>query len=192
MFVSSRDAASTGDPELDAVSKKLSVENLLEILKTADDLETATAISESLKEIWKAHTNSDLRGKLDTAIGFLLSGNTEHALSHFTELIDEDPTYAEAWNKASTCEFMLGNMEASLAAAQKTLECLPTHFQAQNGLGLVYFEKKELPSAVECFRKSVELDPWSPVSARLAVCLQTLKNFEKTSANKTPTSDQSQ
>jgi tetratricopeptide (TPR) repeat protein len=184
MFISSRDAISAGEPELDAVSKKLSMNNLLDILKTADDLDTATVISDSLKEIWKAHVNSNLRWKLATATSHLLGGNTNRALSCFSELVDEDPSYAEAWNKASTCEFMLGNMEASLAAARKTLECLPTHFQAQNGLGLVYYEKKDLPSAVECFHKSMDLDPWSPVSSRLSVCLDTLKLWNSTSGNK--------
>ena len=79
---------------------------------------------------------------------------------------------------------MMGNMDASLAAARKTIECSPTHFQALNGLGLVYYEKKDIASAVDCFRKSMAIDPWSPVAARLSVCLETLKLSEELENNK--------
>jgi hemimethylated DNA binding protein len=178
-LVAMRDSGPTGNAELDTVAKKLAVDNLMNVLRDSGDLDTSTTISDSLKEVWRAHTNGDLKDSLDTAIGALLGGKTERALALFTDLIDQDPNYAEAWNKASTCEFMLGNLDASLAAAQKTLEIIPTHFQAQNGLGLVYYEKKELPSAVDSFRKSLELDPWSPVSARLSLCLDTIEKWKR-------------
>ena len=178
-LVAMRDESSSGRRTLDAVAEKLSVSNLMEVLKDAEDLEMATTVSDSLKEIWRMHLNGDLKYRFDEATNALLSGKTEHALALFTDLIGEDPNYAEAWNKASTCEFMLGNLEASMAAAQKTLDILPGHFQAQNGLGLVYFEKKDFASATECFRKSLELDPWSPVSARLTLCLDTIEKWEK-------------
>jgi tetratricopeptide (TPR) repeat protein len=131
-----------------------------------------------MKVMWKAHLNLEIREKLDRANNLLYGGKTEEALALFTELVDEDPSYAEAWNRASTCEFMLGNLEASLAAAKQTVDILPTHFQALNGMGLVYTEMKELPSAVENFRKGLEIDPWSPVSSRLSSSLETLK-FDK-------------
>jgi len=178
LFVSMRDKT-PGRAPLDGVATKMSMDNLMAVLQDCEDLDTATTIADSLKEIWRAHSNGDIKYRLDTAINALLGGKTERALALFTELIDEDPMYAEAWNKASTCEFMLGNLEASLAAAQKTLETLPIHFQAQNGLGLVYYEKKEIPAAVACFRRSLELDPWSPVSPRLALCLDTLERWKK-------------
>lgn len=184
LFVASRDSTLSGEDILDGVSRKISIDNLLYILKTADNMETAEVLSEFLKEVWKAHVDSNLRWKLDTATGDLLGGKTKRALSSFSELVDEDHSYAEAWNKASTCEFMLGNMDASLAAARRSLECLPTHFQAQNGLGLVYYEKKDIPAAVKCFHKSMEIDPWSPVSARLSTCLDTLKLWNSTSTSK--------
>mmetsp|Transcript_18995 Transcript_18995/g.52988 ORF Transcript_18995/g.52988 Transcript_18995/m.52988 type:complete len:97 (+) Transcript_18995:242-532(+) len=76
---------------------------------------------------------------------------------------------------------MIGNLDASMAAAQKTLEILPDHFQALNGLGLVYNEKRDLIHARDNFRKSIELDPWSPVAPRLSVCLDVLKRWKKTS-----------
>jgi len=42
-------------------------------------------------------------------------------------------------------------------------------------------EKRDLLHAKDNFRKSIELDPWSPVAPRLSVCLDTLKKWQKTS-----------
>jgi len=178
-LVAMRDGTSCRHRNLDSVAKKLSVLNLMELLKESQDSDTANIISDCLKEIWRSHPNGDLKFDFDEATNALLNGKTEDALGLFTSLIGEDPNYAEAWNKASTCEFLLGNLEASMAGARKALNILPGHFQAQNGLGLVYFEKKEYGAAIECFRKSLELDPWSPVSARLALCIDTVQKWEK-------------
>lgn len=176
IFVAGREGVSASNPDIDAISEKLALKNFLVLLQSAHDMEVATVLSESLKEIWKAHLNVQLRWKLDTAVAHLLAGKVAQALQGFSEVVDDDPSYAEAWNKASTCEFMMGNMDASLAAAQKTIACLPTHYQALNGLGLVYYEKKEISSAISSFRKSMDLDPWSPVSARLSVCLESAQS----------------
>ena len=165
--------------------KNLSSEHIVLLLKYSDSLETATILAEFMKAIWKANLDVDIREKMDQANHLMLMGDTEEALALFTEIVDDDPSYADAWNRASTCEFMLGNLEASLAAAKRTVELVPTHFQALNGMGLVYSELKELPSAVASFQKGLEIDPWSPVSSRLSSSIETLKLSEKLSGTNT-------
>ena len=169
------------DTDLCTILQQLSTENMYQAMKHAEDSDTASVLSDAFKEIWKGHEDKDIRYKFDTGVNYLLTGKTSKALAIFGQVVDEDPTYAEAWNKAATCEFMIGNLDASMAAAQRTLEIVPDHFQALNGLGLVYNEKRELVHAKDNFRKSMELDPWSPVAPRLSVCLDTLKRWENTS-----------
>jgi len=185
IFFSIRKGADTSiedaDPEVRAILQQMSMENMFQTLKYAETSDAATVLSDAFKEIWKGHEDKDIRYKFDTGVNYLLTGKTAKALSIFGEVVDEDPTYAEAWNKAATCEFMIGNLDASMAAAQRTLEIVPDHFQALNGLGLVYNEKRDLQHARDNFRKSMELDPWSPVAPRLSVCLDTLKRWKDTS-----------
>eukprot|EP00536_Pseudo-nitzschia_multiseries_P017624 jgi/Psemu1/264412/estExt_Genewise1Plus.C_16840009 len=169
------------DDNVRAIVDRLSMKNLFQILQYADNSDTAAVLSDAFKEIWKGHKDKDIRYKFDTGVNYLLTGKTEKALAIFGEVVDEDPMFAEAWNKAATCEFMIGNLDASMAAAQKTLEIVPDHFQALNGLGLVYNEKRDLIHARDNFRKSIELDPWSPVAPRLSVCVDILKRWSKTS-----------
>lgn len=141
-------------------------------------MDEAIVLEETIKEIWKSHSNHVLRSKLDEGIAALVRGNKERALTVFLEIIEKDSEYAEAWNKASTCYYMLGDMQAALEAAERTLELLPTHFQAMNGLGLIYYETRRYKLAAKTFRKSLALDPWSPVSSRLSACLDMLHGLD--------------
>lgn len=179
LLVSIRESSVTEVNELTEISQQMAIDKWFDLLKNAEDSETATVLSDSFKEIWKAHKDHDIRFKLDTGINYLLRNKTEQALSVFSDVVDADPRYAEAFNKASTTEYMIGNLDASLAAACKTLELIPRHFHALNGLGLVYNEKKDLELAVDAFRRSIYLDPWSPVSGRLSLCLDTLERWRK-------------
>ena len=90
----------------------------------------------------------------------------------------ENSDYAEVWNKIAACEFMLGNMTRSLDAANKTVDLMPMHFQAYNGKGLCEYEQHNYSAAEASFRRSLDLDPWSPVSSKLAACVDRLKHSE--------------
>jgi tetratricopeptide (TPR) repeat protein len=180
LLVSIRESSTTDETQLNAISQHMSINRFFDVLKHAEDLETATTLSDWFKEIWKAHMDHEVRFKLDTGgANSLLENKMEQALSLFSEVVDMDPTYAHAYSKASTTEYMLGNLDASLTAGLKAVELIPRYFHALNGLGLVYNEKKDLELAADSFRKSIELDPWSPVSGRLSVCLTTLERWRK-------------
>mmetsp|Transcript_28098 Transcript_28098/g.39720 ORF Transcript_28098/g.39720 Transcript_28098/m.39720 type:complete len:154 (-) Transcript_28098:326-787(-) len=133
------------------------------------------AVENTLKEVWKAHPDLDTRIQLERGTSELIRGNKQTALSIFLHLVQSvDPNYAEAWNKAATCYFVLGDMQSSLEASEKTLKLLPQHFRAMDGLGLIQYETKRFKMAAMTFRRSLQIDPWSPVSSRLAICLDLL------------------
>jgi tetratricopeptide (TPR) repeat protein len=176
--VSLREVSNDKDTELADIAKKLSLDTMFEMLKLSDTMESAIVFEETIKEIWKAHQNEELRFKLHNGVDDLLWGNKNRALDTFTEVVKEDPDYAEAWNKASTCHYLLGDMQSSLEAAERTLELLPRHFQAMNGLGLVHYETQRYELAARFFRQILTLDPWSPVSARLAACKDILHDVD--------------
>lgn len=160
--------------EIEEIGESLSTSVLSKFLKLANNMDAAIAVEETMKELWKAHPDPAMRSRLDGGIADLLRGNREKALIAFKELVHDDPDYAEAWNKASTCYFMLGDMQASLEAASKTIEMIPEHFQVLNGLGLIEYETRRYKMAAGTFRKSLQLDPWSPVSSRLAASMDLL------------------
>lgn len=158
----------------DSVASSLTMSNFMKLLQNADSLEDATPIQETIKEIRKAHRRLDLRWQLERGMTELMAGKGQRALEIFQDIVQDDPEYVEGWNKRATCEFMLGQYDASTVSTEKTLELDPNHFQSLNGLGLIHYQKDEYQEAVDCFRRSLELDPWSPVTSKLATCIDLL------------------
>ena len=73
---------------------------------------------------------------------------------------------------------MLGEMPSSILAAETARKINDLHYQAHAGLGLVYSDNNQYKKAAQAFRKTLSLNPWSPVSSRLNTCLDTLNRLE--------------
>lgn len=65
----------------------------------AGNLDDATIVQDFIRELWKESPNCDLRNQLDNGISELLEDKHESALRQFSEIVESDPMYGEAWNK---------------------------------------------------------------------------------------------
>jgi len=158
----------------DPLASKLSLQKLIDFLQVVDTASDANPVQETIKEMRKAHVRRDLRWRLETGVSELLSGRGENAMEIYKMVVREDPTYAEAWNKLATCQYMYGKHEESMESTRKVLELDPNHLQAIIGLGLIHFENEEYQQAVKQFRRALEIDPWSPIGAKLSMTLDLL------------------
>ena len=161
---------------------RLSLEDLFGLLEATERMEDAIALEEVIKEIFKSHVSEDARRKLEGGISNLLLGKNDDAFLAFSEVAEKHSDYAEAWNKIAACEYMAGKFEKSLDAAKKALDLMPLHFQAYNGKGLCEYNQSNYSEAAASFRKSLELDPWSPVSSKLAACIDILNRKNQNSS----------
>ena len=177
LHLASRDGGLAQSHPLFSMASALSLENLLKLLQRVDNLNDAVTIEETLKEMFKAHPCQETRRRLDDGLADLLRGNKEDALRSFTKLVEDVPDYAEAYNKKSTCHYMLGQMTESIEAAQASLHLVPLNFQALSGLGLVQYENRKYHLAADSFRRSLEIDPWSPISCKYAAVVDLLKDI---------------
>jgi tetratricopeptide (TPR) repeat protein len=84
------------------------------------------------------------------------------AMLVYNQLIQNYPDYAEAWNKRATLNYLLGNLDESIADVEKTLQLEPRHFGALSGLGLIYIQRKEFAKAKQAFEDLIEVHPSSP------------------------------
>lgn len=165
--------------------KMISLENMMILLKVVDNLNDAIIVQDVIKEMRKAHPNEELRILLDEGITELLDQNIEKALIIFTNVVTLDNQYIEGWNKRGTCEFMLRHKYNAIESTQYVLSLTDNnHFQALNGLGLIYYEDGEYQLAAELFTKSLTIDPWSPSSSKLSACLDHIININNKDNNK--------
>lgn len=76
-----------------------------------------------------------------------------------SQLIDEAPQFAEAWNQRAIASYRLGRYEDAANDCQQTLELNPYHFAAALGMAHCYLELGEGLAALDCFRRALDLNP---------------------------------
>lgn len=86
-------------------------------------------------------------------------GKFDEAKFHFTEAIELDPTFAEAYNQRATCHYLMDNFEASIDDCDEAIERMPCHFGAWSGKGHALLQLNRLHDAADCYRKAVEIHP---------------------------------
>ena len=112
-----------------------------------------------IRNVWKRAGNHRQRRQLDL-ISRLNSGKQfEQASRLATELTQEAPWLAEAWNQRAIAKFALGDYTESLRDCHQALELNPYHFAAATGMGQAYLELGNHVSALESFRRALRLNP---------------------------------
>ena len=77
----------------------------------------------------------------------------------FSEAIELDPSWAEAWNKRATVFYMIGEFQKSQDDIDKVLELEERHFGALAGQGLVNIQLKNYEKAIRSYEQAQEIYP---------------------------------
>ena len=111
-------------------------------------------------EIWTTHpTDPKLTMELSKGTK-LMQGNTlAESIKVFSNLIDLDPSWAEAWNKRATALYLIGDYEGSQKDIDKVLELEDRHFGALAGQGLVNIKLENYEKAIESYERAQEIYP---------------------------------
>lgn len=112
-----------------------------------------------IREIWERAAGAQRRGQLSSIMRLITSERYLDAMQSATDLIQQAPWFAEAWNQRAIAHFQLGNYEASVSDCHQTLELNPYHFPAALGLAHCYLELNDGVAALESFRRALRLNP---------------------------------
>ncbi len=77
----------------------------------------------------------------------------------FTEVINIDQNWAEAWNKRATVLYMLGEFQKSQDDIDQVLALEQRHFGALAGQGLVNIQLKNYEKALRSYEQAQEIYP---------------------------------
>ncbi|HEY9622421.1 MAG TPA: tetratricopeptide repeat protein [Crinalium sp.] len=145
---------------------KAAINALLNDLKNADE----TVRQQATQELWRAWFQQKgayglaLLGRSQT---LLEAGAFEAAGELLTEIIQDQPDFAEAWNRRAVLYYIQKQYRKSLADCQHVLSLNPIHFGAMHGLGLCYTALGEYGAAIQAFRQALEIQPYSVENQRL-------------------------
>ena len=137
--------------------------NLFTKLKNSENTK-AIEIENKIWKIWITHPSEDRRGYRLTELlaqGSLLinQGKLSKAYGLFSQIILEDPKWAEAWNKRATVLYIMGNYEQSQNDINEVLKLEKRHFGALSGQGLVQIKLKNYKKAIQSYEEVKKLYP---------------------------------
>ncbi len=97
----------------------------------------------------------------------LESGETRQAEVVLSELIEQLPDFAEAWNRRAVLYFVQQQYRKAIADCRTALDLNPIHFGALHGLGLSYAALGEYREAIYAFRQALNIQPYAIENQRL-------------------------
>ena len=138
------------------------LETLFITLSSSSDKQVIRSTENQIWDIWFAHPNSDVERLMQIGVQRMNANRQSEAMIIFSQLVENFPDYAEAWNRRATLHYILGNYQESIDDIERVLSLEPRHFGALSGLGLVYLQLDQLRKAKEAFEDLIEVHPNSP------------------------------
>jgi len=143
-----------------------SIDSLLEDLKNPDENVRDRATDE-LWRIWfyqKGRYGIEL---IERSQMMYEVGEITQAEALLTELIKDQPDFAEAWNRRAVLYYLLGQYNKSRNDCEQVIKLNPVHFGALHGLGLCHAALGNYTAAIQAFRKALEIQPYALINQKL-------------------------
>ncbi|KAB8335692.1 tetratricopeptide repeat protein [Brasilonema bromeliae] len=144
----------------------LFINSLLEDLKNPDE----TVRDEATRKIWRIwFQQKGVHGLevIERSQKFIDSGKITEAEAVLTELVNDQPDFAEAWNRRAFLYYTNCEYRKSLADCQMVVKINPIHFGALHGMGLCFAAMGEYREAIRAFHRALEIQPYSQVNQKL-------------------------
>ena len=130
----------------------------LELKKNNPSL--SSKVAQQIWVLWSTHpSDQKLTSILDEGSRLIQDQQLNRAIDVFTEAIELDPSWAEAWNKRATVFYMVGEFQKSQNDIDKVLELEERHFGALAGQGMVNIQLKNYDKAKRSYQKAQEIYP---------------------------------
>ncbi|BAZ17148.1 TPR repeat-containing protein [Calothrix sp. NIES-4071] len=152
----------------------LFISSLLEDLKNPSESIREHA-TQKLWRIWFQQKGIHGLEVIDRSQKLLDAGKAAEAELVLNELIENEPDFAEAWNRRAFLYYTTGKYRESLIDCQKVVDLIPVHFGALHGMGLCYAATGEYQKAIQAFRRALEIQPFSIINQKLILeCMMRL------------------
>lgn len=142
------------------------IDRLLDDLKNPDEDVRKRATTE-LWRIWFNQKGDYGLEILEQSQVYLESGQLSRAEEILTDLIHDQPDFAEAWNRRAVLYYLQKQYRKSLMDCRQVLDLNPIHFGALHGLGLCHAALGDYSAAIRAFRQALEIQPYAVINQRL-------------------------
>ena len=141
-------------------SQKNVLNNLFNQLERVNNSKNATLLEERIWSIWNKHpTDNKLTERLEFGTELMQYGDYNYALKVFSNILENDPKWSEAWNKRATVYFLMSQFKNSLDDIDKVLNIEPRHFGALSGQARIYIKLQKYEKAIESIERALKFYP---------------------------------
>jgi tetratricopeptide (TPR) repeat protein len=152
------DARKVAALALALVGSRCCLKDLAAQLKHPDPMVNQMA-EHAIWAIWFRLGTIEANHELCRGTRFLNLGDCDQAIRHFTQAIELDPTFAEAYNQRAIAKYLQERYDESLEDCGRTVERMPCHFGAWAGMGHCHAHSGRLAEAAECYEKALSINP---------------------------------
>jgi len=143
------------------------LDTLFADLKQAANLTQARALAQRIWAIWLEPAKEASKALMRDGQAAMATRRLQDAEDIFSALIDQDPDYAEGWNKRATVRFYQGDFAGSVADIKETLAREPRHFGALSGLAMIRIRQGENRKAIAAAQRAQQVYPLIPSAPRI-------------------------
>lgn len=131
-----------------------------------------------LEYLWSNAAGAEAYAMAEAADKAAQNKEYQGALGILDRLIAEHPRFAEGWNRRASVYCELGEIEKSIADAERALALNPNHYGAWQGLGLCRLQQGSMAEACRCLRSALKIIPHDqPTRDSLHRCEELLRTF---------------
>ena len=149
-------------------AKNHNLVQVAELKKLFDDLskinnaQDGDVLEKKIWAVWNKHPNQkNLTEKLELGTKLMYQGQYEYSLKVFTNIIETDSEWSEAWNKRATLLFLMKDYQKSLDDISKVLYLEPRHFGALSGRAQIYIDLELYQEALKDLQDAKKIHPVS-------------------------------
>ena len=142
--------------------REKTLSDLYALLATADDEETAKAITDAIERVWLHSGSATIDVLMERSIKAMSQKKVDLALKLLDSVVDLAPDYTEAWNRRAYVHFVRKDTERALGDLRRALALDPNHFKALDGLAQILREIGQKRPALKAFKQLLDVHPyWS-------------------------------
>ena len=135
------------------------LDDLFDTLHEAEDSQARAESEDLIWALWCSHEDDVAHKTMQKAIGALARQDYDLSRTLLDELIENWSSWAEAWNKRATVNFLEERYVESVVDIQHTLTLEPRHFGAASGLAQICLKTGDEHSALVAFDYVLAINP---------------------------------
>jgi tetratricopeptide (TPR) repeat protein len=121
---------------------------------------------------------------LDQAVQMHRSGWLAEAEGLYLQVIQADPTCADAWYNLGVVALQQGRLDAAEASLQKAIQLRPQYAEAHSNMGTVFLFQGKTDRAIDCYQSALRLQPGlADAHCNLGKAYQDLRRYPEAAAS---------